>query len=238
MYGNPQRTPGCYNNPLWLQYMKHRVDERFKTDGGDVASIFFDNVNFYDCRCPICQESFRTFTREQLGEEMDLNSSRSDVRFRFAKGLWQAESTRAFFEKVKAYIRTIQDPTPISPNFHTEGDWTSWLTWKGTSDIIFYEQGRDFPPFVSTTLGYKTGLAESGGRAVGQLLGLPERGHEGRQIADVGPVRQLAPGLAPPAAHLNLPQHSLELLAQGPPLAAGDFVQGLVQAHSGLDADH
>jgi len=181
MYDNPARTPGCYNNPIWREYMKRRVDRRFAAEGGPVHSIFFDNINYYDCRCPICQESFRRFTRDRYGRAMDLNDSSDWPHPEFTKALWQAESTRQFFEEIKAYIRTVQDPTPISLNFHVGGGWTAYLTWRGASDIIFYEQGRDFPPFTSTVIGYKVGLAASQGRAVGQLLGLP--GHVARERA-------------------------------------------------------
>ncbi|MCD6360950.1 MAG: beta-galactosidase [Armatimonadetes bacterium] len=172
MYGNPKRTPGCYNNPIWREYMKRRVDKRFE-DASHVSSIFFDNVNFYDCRCPYCQASFRNFTREMYGRAMDLNDPSDWPHPEFVKALWQAVCTQDFFEEIKAYIRTIQDPTPISPNFHVGAAWTDYLTWRGTSDIVFYEEGRTFPPFASTVVGYKVGLAASQGRAVGQLLGLP-----------------------------------------------------------------
>lgn len=181
MYGNPQRYPGCYNNPIWREYMKRRVDTRFAAEGGPVHSIFFDNINFYDCRCEHCQESFKRFTGDTFGEEMDLTEPGEHPNFEFAKVLWQAECTHDFFEEIKAYIRTVQDPTPISPNFHVGGGWTTYLTWRGTSDIIFYEEGHTFPPFASTVIGYKVGLAASHGRAVGQLLGLPP--HEARARA-------------------------------------------------------
>jgi hypothetical protein len=172
MYGTSRRTPGCYNNPIWREYIKRRVDKRF-TDKSAVASIFFDNINFYDCHCPICQQSFRDFTREMYGREMDLNDPSDWPHLEFVKRLWQAEVTRDFFDEIKAYIRTIQDPTPISPNSGSAGAYGAWLAWRGTCDIVFYERGRDFPPFVSTVIHYKTGLAASHGRAVGQLLGLP-----------------------------------------------------------------
>ncbi len=172
MYGNPQRHPGCYNNPIWREYMKRRVDKRFAAEGGPVHSIFFDNINFYDCRCEHCQESFKRFTGDTFGEEMDLADLGDHPNFEFAKVLWQAESTCDFFDEIKAYIRTIGD-VPISPNFHVGGAWTTYLTWRGVSDIIFYEEGHTFPPFASTVIGYKVGLAASHGRAVGQLLGLP-----------------------------------------------------------------
>lgn len=172
MYGNPKRTPGCYNNPIWREYMKRRVDRRF-TDTSHVSSIFFDNINFYDCHCPICQQSFRDFTREMYGHEMDLNDPATWPHPEFTKRLWQAEVTRDFFDEIKAYIRTVQDPTPISPNSGASGAYGAYLAWRGTCDIVFYEEGRTFPPFGATVIRYKTGLAASQGRAVGQLLGLP-----------------------------------------------------------------
>ncbi len=172
MYGTARRTPGCYNNPIWREYMKRRVDKRFM-DESAVASIFFDNINYYDCRCPICQQSFRDFTREMYGREMDLNDPSDWPHPEFTKKLWQAEVTYDFFEEIKAYIRSVQDPTPISPNSGAAGAYGAFLAWRGTCDIVFYENGRTFPPFASTVVYYKTGLAASQGRAVGQLLGLP-----------------------------------------------------------------
>ncbi len=141
--------PGLKNGicPIWREYMKRRVDKRFE-DTSAVASIFFDNINYYDCRCPICQQSFRDFTREMYGHEMDLNDASTWPHPEFTKKLWQANSGSA-------------------------GAYGAWLAWHGTCDIVFYERGRDFPPFVSTVLRYKTGLAASQGRTIGQLLGLP-----------------------------------------------------------------
>ncbi len=172
MYGTARRTPGCYNNPIWREYMKRRVDKRFE-DPAAVASIFFDNINYYDCRCPICQQSFRDFTREMYGHEMDLNEPVTWPHPEFTKTLWQAVLTEDFFDEIKAHINSVQDHTPISPNSGSAGAYGAWLAWKGTCDIVFYERGRDFPPFTSTVVRYKTGLAASQGRAVGQLLGLP-----------------------------------------------------------------
>ncbi|NOZ21153.1 MAG: hypothetical protein GXP25_08690 [Planctomycetes bacterium] len=171
MYANPERYAGCYNNPIWLDYIKMRIKETI--DKKRPASIFFDNVNFYDCHCDLCRDKFKKYTAEKFGVPMDLSKPKEHPNFQYAKALFQADSTYDFFDKVKAYIRTLDPNVVISPNFHVGGAWTTYLTMRGTPDIVFYEEGHSFPPFTHQVIGYKVGLAASHGKVVGQLLGLP-----------------------------------------------------------------
>jgi len=171
MYSNPERYAGCYNSPIWLDYIKMRIKKTIETK--HPASIFFDNINTYNCYCDICREKFKKYTAEKFGVEMDLSEPGKFPNFGFAKTLFDADSTYEFFEKVKAYIRTLDPEVVISPNFHVGGAWTTYLTARGTPDLVFYEEGHSFPPFTNQVIGYKVGLAASHGRVVGQLLGLP-----------------------------------------------------------------
>ena len=173
MYGNPERYAGCYNSPIWKRYIKSRIKQTLGDPRRPAASIFFDNVNFYDCHCAICRAKFKDYARKKFGVEMALSRPREFPNFGLAKTLFQADSTFEFFEEMKAYIRTIDKEVVISPNFHVSNGWTTYLTQRGTADLVFYEEGRTFPPFGRTAVGYKIALAVSRGRVVGQLLGLP-----------------------------------------------------------------
>ena len=58
----------CVNNPNWRAYQKTRVKAALEA-GAD--GFFWDN-NFSRCHCDICQDKFRAFTKQRLGEAHDL----------------------------------------------------------------------------------------------------------------------------------------------------------------------
>ena len=189
IYANPERHCGCYNRPFWLEYTKRKIKSTIEGPGGHVDSIFFDNPLPYDCYCPQCREKFARFSAEVFGVELDLVTSTEHPDYRMAKTLFQLTSTLEFFKQVRAYIDTFDPTITISPNIGVAAPGSAWLTMMGMTEMVFCEQGRTFPPFASTVIDYKRGLACSHGLAVGQLLGLPElqararaspcRGHEG-----------------------------------------------------------
>jgi len=58
----------CVSNPHWRAYQKQRIRAALEA-GAD--GFFWDN-NFSHCYCDICQEKFRAFTAERLGEPLPL----------------------------------------------------------------------------------------------------------------------------------------------------------------------
>jgi len=183
IYANLERHCGCYNRPFWLEYMKRRVQSTIEGTGGHVDSIFFDNPLPYDCYCPQCRAGFARFSAEVFGVELDLAGSTQHSDYRMAKTLFQLTSTLEFFEQVKAYIDTFDTAITISPNIGVASPSSAWLTMMGMTEMVFCEAGRTFPPFASTVIDYKLGLACSHGLAVGQLLGLPELQARARALA-------------------------------------------------------
>ena len=182
IYDNPQRHCGCYNNPRWFEQMKIRVRETLQGPGGKVDSLFFDNPLPYDCYCSFCRDKFRQFTGEKLGVAMDL-TAREQPNYTFAKAFFQAESTREFFEKVKAFLRTLDPAVTISPNWGAGSAVSNYLNAHRATDMVFCENGFTLPPDQSTVVEYKLGLASSHGLAVGQLLGLSEMLRRERALA-------------------------------------------------------
>ncbi len=183
IYANPERHCGCYNQPFWLEYMKRRIKSTVEGSGGHVDSIFFDNPLPYDCYCPECRAKFARFSAETFGVELDLARSTEHPDYRMAKTLFQLTSTLEFFEQVKAHIDTLDPTITISPNIGVGSPLSVWLTARGMTEMVFCERGRSFPPFASTVIDYKLGLACSHGLAVGQLLGLPELQARARALA-------------------------------------------------------
>ncbi len=172
MYGNPKRYAGCYRTPAWRAYIEERIQKTIQTTQPD--SIFFDNFNCYDCYCPLCRKQFPAFTRKLFGKSMTLDHPRNTPRFRFAKLLFDAEAARDFFRQMRACIRRCsRKPVMVCPNCHVSVNWHAYLTALGVNDMVFYEEGHEFPPFTRQIYGYKLGLALSQGKVVGQLLGLP-----------------------------------------------------------------
>lgn len=183
IYANPERHCGCYNRPFWLEYTKRKIKSTIEGPGGHVDSIFFDNPLPYDCYCPQCREKFARFSAEVFGVELDLVTSTEHPDYRMAKTLFQLTSTLEFFKQVRAYIDTFDPTITISPNIGVAAPGSAWLTMMGMTEMVFCEQGRTFPPFASTVIDYKRGLACSHGLAVGQLLGLPELQARARALA-------------------------------------------------------
>lgn len=183
IYANPERHAGCYNRPFWLEYTRRKIRSTIEGPGGHVDSIFFDNPLPYDCYCPQCREKFARFSAEVFGVELDLAASTAHPDYRMAKTLFQLTSTLEFFEEIKAYIDTLDPTITISPNIGVASPSSAWLTMMGMTEMVFCEEGRTFPPFGSTVIDYKLGLACSHGLATGQLLGLPEMQARARALA-------------------------------------------------------
>jgi hypothetical protein len=174
VYSNPDRHCGCYNAPFWLEYTKRKIKATIEGAGGRVDSIFFDNPLPYECSCSHCRGEFRAYSRDKFGVEMDLAHPESYPNFAFAKKLFDLDSTYEFFEQIKEYARTLDPTLTISPNMGVGSGESTYLTSRGTTQMVFCERGFSLPPFESTVIDYKLGLAASHGLAVGQLLGLPE----------------------------------------------------------------
>ncbi|MEN6643060.1 MAG: alpha-amylase family protein [Armatimonadia bacterium] len=185
LYNNPERYGGCYSSPIWLEYMKTRVDSLMADKAyGTVHSIFFDNCSNYDCYCADCRAGFRKFTRDKFGVEMDLAAPDKAPNFAFAKQLYDADTAVAFFKAIKVYLDEKYGPgILISPNIGVAYGWSDYLVNKGATDLVFIEEGFTMPPTDSTVLKYKTGLASSHGKTTGQLLGLAESLRRVRALA-------------------------------------------------------
>lgn len=185
LYSNPERYGGCYRNPIWLEYVKGRIDALMaKQETGEVHSIFFDNCMNYDCHCPVCREQFGAYTREKFGIEMDLSHAADFPNIRFAKYLFDADGAVEFFQQIKAYLDERHgEDILISPNIGVGYGWSSYLVNRGATELVFCEEGASFPPHQSTVLKYKAGLAVSHGMTVGQLLGLSNPLNRARALA-------------------------------------------------------
>jgi len=176
LYNNPERYGGCYSSPIWLEYMKGRVDEMMTHQNmGTIHSIFFDNASDYDCYCPDCRARFKVWSREKYGQELDLGTLDKDPNGRFLKQTFDADVAVEFFHNVKAYIAQKYSPDIlISPNISIGYGWSDYLVNHGATDLVMIEEGFSLPPTDSTVLKYKLGLAASHGKTTGQLLGLSE----------------------------------------------------------------
>jgi hypothetical protein len=176
LYGNPERYGGCYSSPIWLEYMKQRIRDCLATQDkyGKIESIFFDNASDYDCYCAVCRAKFRDFTREHLGQEMDLSQPKAYPNFAYAKALFNAEMAVRFFNDLKAYLATLAPGVIISPNIGIDSPWSPYLVSHGATEMLFCERGFSMPPFETSTTVYKVGLADTHGMVVGEMLGLPE----------------------------------------------------------------
>ena len=183
IYANPDRHCGCYNREFWLEYTQRKIKNTIEGEGGHVDSIFFDNPLPYDCYCDECRAKFARFSAETFGVELDLAGSTEHPDYRMAKTLFKLNSTLEFFEQLKAYIDTLDPDITISPNIGVGSPLSVWLTARGMTEMVFCERGRSFPPFTSTVVDYKLGLACSHGLATGQLLGLPELQARARALA-------------------------------------------------------
>lgn len=185
LYNNPERYGGCYSSPIWLQYMKQRVDQMMThQDQGAIHSIFFDNASNYDCYCPDCQARFREWSREKYGQEQELLKLPQTPEGRFLKQYFDADMAVEFFRNVKAYSAQRYSPDIlISPNIGIGYGWADYLVNKGATDLVMIEQGFTLPPTDSTVLKYKLGLAASHGKTTGQLLGLSELLRRERALA-------------------------------------------------------
>lgn len=181
MYGNPERYAGCYRSGLWRAYIEERLDQTVQSSHPD--SIFFDNFACYDCYGPVCRKEFPGFTKSLLGRALTLGESQTDPSFAFAKLMFDSQAALDFFREMRRHLReTSTTPVVISPNCHVGVNWQTYLTSLGVNDLVFYEQGRSFPPFTRQVYGYKLGLAASHGKVVGQLLGLPAAVAEARAL--------------------------------------------------------
>lgn len=176
LYNNPERYGGCYSSPVWLEYMKGRVDEMMTHQNmGTIHSIFFDNAANYDCYCADCRARFQVWSREKYGQQMDLGTLDKNPNGRFLKQYFDAEVAVEFFHNVKAYLAQKYGPDLlISPNISIGYGWSDYLVNKGATDMVMIEEGFTLPPTDSTALYYKLGLAASHGKTTGQLLGLSE----------------------------------------------------------------
>lgn len=184
LYSNPERYGGCYSSPIWLEYMKERVDSLMSKPGGKIGSIFFDNCTNYDCHCADCRAGFREYTRGKFGVEMDLSRPKDFPNLRFAKACYDADTAVRFFQEIKRYLDERYGPgILISPNIGVGYGWSSYLVNKGATDLVFIEEGFTFPPTDSTVLKYKLGLAASHGKTTGQLLGLSQTLRRARALA-------------------------------------------------------
>lgn len=187
LYNNPERYGGCYSSPIWLEYMKGRVDELMRSQsatGGTIHSIFFDNAADYNCYCADCRDKFKAWSREKYGQEMDLATPEKYSSFAFLKQWFDADMAVEFFKQVKAYITQKYGPDVlISPNISIGYGWSDYLVNHGATDLVFIEEGFTLPPTDSTVLKYKLGLAASHGKTTGQLLGLSEMLRRERALA-------------------------------------------------------
>lgn len=130
----------CVNNPHWRDYQKRRLDAAF---AAGVDGIFWDN-NFSKCHCEICQEKFRAFTLERLGEaheiprpmesghaptKEDLRSAREVVfdwiplshplgPVHLAKNLFRYLSLLDILQELKAYTLKLKPDVVWSNNGH------------------------------------------------------------------------------------------------------------------------
>ncbi len=175
LYGNAERYGGCYSSPVWLDYMKARIRATLNDGYGKVDSIFFDNASDYDCYCPVCREKFRAFTHERLGIEMDLSRPTEYPNFAYAKQLFSAEMACRFFNDLKAYLATVAPGVIISPNIGMESPWSPYLVSHGATEMLFCERGFSMPPWETSVVVYKAGLADTHGMVVGEMLGLSEQ---------------------------------------------------------------
>ncbi|NLB95618.1 MAG: hypothetical protein GX785_07900 [Armatimonadetes bacterium] len=184
LYNNPERYGGCYSSPIWLDYVKQRVDSLLAKPGGEVHSIFFDNCMNYDCHCAECHARFKEYTREKFGREMALSPSDKSPDYLFARRMFDADEAVRFFQEIRRHLNTRhREGILISPNIGIGYGWSSYLVNRGATDLVFIEEGFTFPPFESTVLKYKLGLAASHGKTVGQLLGLPQGLRRQRALA-------------------------------------------------------
>jgi len=185
LYNNPERYGGCYSSPIWLDYMKQRVDSLMSDKkSGQVHSIFFDNASDYDCYCADCQAGFRVWSRERYGQEMDLMDCPKTPEGRAAKAIFDADVAVRFFKAIKQYLAEKYSPNIlISPNISVGYGWSSYLVNQGATDLVMIEEGFTFPPVDSTVLKYKLGLAASHGKTTGQLLGLSQTLRRVRALA-------------------------------------------------------
>lgn len=187
LYNNPERYGGCYSSPIWLQYMKGRVDELMASQsagGGTIHSIFFDNASDYNCYCADCRAKFKAWSREKYGQEMDLATPEKYPNFAFLKQWFDADMAVEFFKQVKAYItQKYGSDILISPNISIGYGWSDYLVNHGATDLVFIEEGLTLPPTDSTIFKYKLGLAASHGKTTGQLLGLSEMLRRERALA-------------------------------------------------------
>lgn len=176
LYNNPERYGGCYSSPIWLEYMKGRIDALMADQSmGQVHSIFFDNASNYDCYCPDCQAQFRAYTQQKFGVEMDLLREKDFPNWTFARQMFDADTVVRFFKNIKQYLDTKYGPgILVSPNIGIAYGWSGYLVNQGATDLVMIEEGFTFPPIDSTVLKYKLGLAASHGLTTGQLLGLAE----------------------------------------------------------------
>ncbi len=185
LYSNPERYGGCYRNPVWLEYVKGRIDALMASrEAGEVHSIFFDNCTNYDCHCALCREQFGEYTQQKYGVPMELSRRGEFPNIRFAKYLFDADGAVEFFRQIRSYLHEkYGEGILISPNISIGYGWSSYLVNRGATDLVFCEEGHTFPPHQSTVLKYKAGLAVSHGMTVGQLLGLPNPLNRTRALA-------------------------------------------------------
>jgi len=175
-YANPKRPEGCWSQELYGDYVLDilmRVRRRY---GKTLETIFMDNASPRPCYCDACKAKFRDFSRAALGEEIPLEAALERNKYRAVWLMFMVNMGERFFTRMKRETGFL-----ICPNFHFT-PWHFAMIERGVPDLIFFEQGRDFPPFSKSTFYYKAAVALSGGRVVGVMLGLPDRIAEQRAL--------------------------------------------------------
>jgi len=171
MYFNPGRYPGCYNNPIWVDYIKKRTKEVYDT--GTVSAIFYDNTSAYHCYCSICRKKFAEYSLRKVGRSMGLPERISPATLEGRVAMkFEADCTVEFFTKIKEYARSLDRGLLICPNHHWSSAWHQYLIGRGVPDIVFFEE-NPHPPYSMRHFGYKLSLATSRGKVCGQAIYLP-----------------------------------------------------------------
>ena len=233
MYHNPARYPGCYNNPIWIDYVKKMTKKTY--DQGNVQAIFYDNAGIYHCYCPCCRKAFAEYSKAKIGRALELPEAYSPATFEGRVAMkFEGDSWAKFFHTIKDYARSLNKDLLISPNDHWAWPWHEYVIAQDVPDLVFFEEGKH-PPYSMRHFGYKLALATSHGKVCGQTIYLPTEEY-GRSLLP----QEFALGIAEAAASDGVyivdmnPQALLPKDVNSPVIQEGKKYYDFVKANEGL----
>lgn len=183
-FDNPGRQFACTNKPAWRALLVDRLKIRVGDYGAD--GVFWDNCTpFIHCRCPYCQDSYRSRTGGDLLSDIgnpptivadmrvfeyvgptqrprDLVPIDDPGTMRYLE--WRIDRAIDFYRSVRREVESaIGRGIIYTSNGHIGIAEQTAIMVSGVFDMIFSEDGFSAPP-VSNAFSLRLGSALTGGR--------------------------------------------------------------------------